>query len=48
MKDRSLIVGDETAADDRVGFSKYLPDLRNAIREDTINKINKENRERPL
>ena len=29
-----------TYADDRVVFSKYLSDLRNAIREDTINKIN--------
>lgn len=29
-----------TYADDRVVFSKYLFDLRNAIREDTINKIN--------
>ncbi|WP_373221059.1 HD domain-containing protein [Mediterraneibacter gnavus] len=30
-----------TYADDRVEFSKYLSALRNAIREDTINKINK-------
>ncbi len=29
-----------TYADDRVVFSKYLSDLRNAIIEDTINKIN--------
>lgn len=29
-----------TYADDRVNFSKYLSDLRNAIREDTFNKIN--------
>lgn len=30
-----------TYADDKVDFSKYLSDLRNAIRVDTINKINK-------
>lgn len=30
-----------TYADDRVGFSEYLLALRNAIREDTIEKINK-------
>lgn len=30
-----------TYADDKVKFSKYLSDLRNAIREDTLNKINK-------
>lgn len=30
-----------TYADDRVEFSKYLSALRSAIREDTINKINK-------
>ena len=31
-----------TYADDRVNFSKYLSDLRNAIREDTLAKINKQ------
>lgn len=30
-----------TYADDKVSFSNYLSELRNAIREDTINKINK-------
>ena len=30
-----------TYADDKLSFSNYLSELRNAIREDTINKINK-------
>ena len=30
-----------TYADDRVGFSKYLSDLREEIRQDTMKKISK-------